>query len=167
MLDLGNQWIRVDRKYVSPLRDYVEFFGVTYVSIDINGRDGALRYDLRERLPLDELGQFDLVTNFGTTEHIDKQSPTFENIHNLCRVGGIMVHAVPMAAVDHGIWGYSPEWFSDLAVSQGYDPVLVGRFCRDKQLLSTDAECYTNAILGKRNREFAPDKFIDPKDMRK
>ena len=39
-----------------------------YVSLDINGQDGAEVFDLNyDRVAPERVGQFDLVTNFGTS----------------------------------------------------------------------------------------------------
>lgn len=64
----------------------------------------------------------DLVTNFGTTEHIFNQYSAFKNIHNLCSVGGVIVHSVPIAGnVQHGYYNYQPRMFQEMALINEYE----------------------------------------------
>lgn len=108
MCELGNQHIRpgifVANKYRTG-KEYFKSRGVDHVSIDINGLDGALPFDLCKQIsPSPAIGgigvqnigrTFDIVTNFGTVEHLDDMYMGFKNIHDLCSTGGIMVHALP------------------------------------------------------------------------
>jgi SAM-dependent methyltransferase len=65
--------------------------------------------------------KFDVVTNFGTTEHIANQLNAFKIIHDLTAPGGIMIHAVPaQGLVNHGLLKYNPKWFWMLARSNDY-----------------------------------------------
>lgn len=93
---------------------------IWHTSIDLNGQNGALRLDLTK--PID-LAPADIVTNHGTTEHVSLQEPTFKNIHNLCKVGGYMLHTVPLIGTwpGHGEYYYSLEFFSQLAKLNNYE----------------------------------------------
>ncbi len=73
-------------------RDWYESRGCTYTSLDINGRNGAIKQDVR--LPFD-LGQFDVVTNFGFSEHVSVQAPFWQNAYNATAVNGLMVGTLP------------------------------------------------------------------------
>src|SRR5437667_2867193 len=68
-----------------------------YESIDLNGQNDAHRFDLNFNLSekYGFTGQYDLVTNHGTTEHLFNQAIAFENIHKLTAPGGVMVHMLP------------------------------------------------------------------------
>ena len=91
----------------------------TYRAIDLNGTDAAWRFDLNRPLPLDE--SFDVVTNFGTSEHVFDQAQLFRSMHGLTRPGGLMLHAVPsQGGPDHGFYNYHPTFFHDLAAANGY-----------------------------------------------
>jgi len=109
------------------IRPWMEFFGAKCVMWDSNGKDGAIQHDLN--LPVEEkhFGQFDVVTNFGTSEHVSpNQMPVFQTMHDLCDVGGLMLHAVPSEGCNrHGDWRYSIKWFDDLADTQEYQKVVV------------------------------------------
>ncbi len=97
-----------------------------YRCIDANGGNGALVFDLNKDLREQyEFGEtFDLVTNLGTAEHCFDQHAVFKNLHDLCKPGGIMIHALPAQGnVNHGFYGYNPRFFADLAAANGYEIV--------------------------------------------
>lgn len=97
-----------------------------YSSIDASGENGALVFDLNKDIGshYDFREQFDLVTNLGTAEHCFDQRSVFKNIHDLCRTGGLMIHAAPSQGnVNHSFYNYHPRFFMDLAKANGYEVV--------------------------------------------
>jgi hypothetical protein len=63
-------------------RDIFRAAGVAYQSVDLNA-DATLRLDLNySSVPRSNRGAFDLVTNWGTTEHLLNQMNCFEFIHD-------------------------------------------------------------------------------------
>jgi SAM-dependent methyltransferase len=135
MAEFGNQKLKFDpgmgARRLQQVKPFLEFFGVRHTSFDTNGRSGALAWDLAEPIDSKRLadeagiacGEYDIVTNFGTSEHVEAEQITvFENAHRLCRLGGLMVHAVPRAGTckRHGVWKYTAAWFQDLANANGY-----------------------------------------------
>lgn len=97
----------------------VVFDCTTYRAIDLHGTEVAWRHDLNRPLPIDET--FDVVTNFGTSEHVFDQAQLFRSIHALVRPGGLMLHALPhQGGPDHGFFNYQPTFFHDLAAANGY-----------------------------------------------
>lgn len=103
MLELGGKWCS---QASTTYKSVFEALGYEHVSVDWNGQHGALIRDLRK--PLD-LGQFDMVTNFGTTEHVSNQEGVWRNIHNACRVGGVYVGQTPYH--DGRNWWWHGEWY--------------------------------------------------------
>lgn len=122
MLEYGNQIVRGEDPRLTA-KQYFTGMGVRHVSIDINAMDGALGRDLSR--PLANVGEpFDVVTNFGTTEHvIDNQYWPFKNIHNMVRPGGVMISIVPTWGFKptHGEYRYDPSFFGRLSEKNGYD----------------------------------------------
>jgi len=107
----------------APLaRRFWEWLGFQYASIDINGSPDSIPLDLNyDALPGWAQKKFDVVTNFGTTEHIANQLNAFKIIHDLTAPGGIMIHSVPaQGLVNHGLLKYNPKWFWMLARSNDY-----------------------------------------------
>ena len=115
MLELGNK--KNDR---GVYKHYFESVGFTHVSIDWNGQDGALKFDLRRPI---KGKPFDMVTNIGTTEHVNCQTSVWRNIHNLTKVDGVIASLTPM----EGDWWwhgeYYPrfEFFEQFAELNGYE----------------------------------------------
>ena len=100
MLELGDQ---VMRGRVKPQektgKEYFENKGMEHISIDMNGKHGALSHDLSKPIINPNwVNHFDIITNLGTTEHVEPQSgqyDCFRNIHNFLKVSGIVVHILP------------------------------------------------------------------------
>jgi len=103
---------------------YAEFGFDSYIAIDVNSKLNAipmdLNYILKDRNDYHE--QFDMVTNNGTGEHIFNQASVFENIHNLTKVGGWMLHVLPFQRqCDHGFFNFQPNLFAAIADQNDYD----------------------------------------------
>jgi hypothetical protein len=96
--------------------------GVKHTSIDINGLDGALKLDLDYPVPTNLENKFDVVTNYGTSEHVTNQYSVFKNIHSMCKTKGIMIHGIPLIGnwPDHCRYYYSEQFFKKLAEACGY-----------------------------------------------
>ena len=113
------------RKPVNNVWEYFEDLGFSdYLAIDINTELRSIAMDLNFilRNKYDYTEQFDLVTNNGTGEHIFDQRTVFENMHNLCKVGGIMLCVLPFAPwINHGFYNYHPALFRDIAAANGYE----------------------------------------------
>lgn len=98
----------------------------SYTCVDINGRNGALGLDVRR--PFD-VGRFDLVTNFGFSEHVSKQAPFWANAHKALRVGGHHVGTLPKPNhwLHHG-WSYwhpHEAFYQAWADVNGYEVVTL------------------------------------------
>jgi hypothetical protein len=136
MLELGNQ--RIPRSAGVAARTGKAYFtqlGAVHTSLDFNGADGAIALDLSQRIDKPEWnGLFDIITNAGTTEHVEPYAAQYEcfaNIHGWVKRGGIVVHIVPsieeLAA--NGRWRghcnnyYSQRFFERFAAVNGYELV--------------------------------------------
>ena len=125
MLELGNQHFvgyGPDRDHQGTVKQWAKDRGLRqHVSIDINGKDGAYLYDLRLPLPAQYVN-YQIVTNFGTSEHIDQQEPVFKNIHEVCAINGIMLHVVPLVGhwPGHCLYRYAECFFSRLVMDNLY-----------------------------------------------
>jgi len=128
MGELGNQKIlskgpngkEINR---GPAKEIFSEKGVEHISFDMNGKDGALALDLCQPIPEEWIGYFDIVTNYGTTEHVENQYQVWKNIHDLVRVGGAIVSSIPHVGYwkKHCPYHYSPSFPSILANANGYE----------------------------------------------
>ena len=111
-------------KYKNPKEMYKSIGIEKYESIDVNAHADSKPFDLNENLfsQYSYKEKFDLVTNFGTTEHIFNQFEVFRNMHNLCKVNGLIIGIVPMqGSLDHGFFNYQPILFEHLALANNYE----------------------------------------------
>jgi hypothetical protein len=147
-----------------------------YSCIDLDGRQGAhvfdLNFSLREKYEFD--GEFEFVTNHGTTEHLFNQLVAFRNVHEITKAGGVMLHALPFQGYqNHGMFNYQPSFFLDLSMANDYEVFglflsLDDRlFAYDQDFLArngvtTDRDCLILAVLQKGSRR----EFGTPYDGR-
>lgn len=94
-------------------------------SIDIAKGYATTIFDLNvDRLPRSFRSAFDLVLNFGTTEHVLNQTNSFRVIHDASCAGGVIWHQVPAAGyLNHGYFTYTGRFFFELAAANNYDIV--------------------------------------------
>lgn len=119
MLELGNK----RGTEHEPYKPYFVERGIRHVSVDWNGEDGALKLDLRKPL---NLGTFDVVTNFGTSEHVDEQEPCWRNIVEAADHTIACVTPYPGDWPGHGLFYPKPDFYYELARVNGFDVGLFG-----------------------------------------
>lgn len=171
MLELGNQTIRGAFTPESIGKEYYLKRGFEHISLDLNGQDGALKVDISKSFKCKQWrGYFDVVTNAGTSEHIEpfrRQYQCFRNIHESLRRGGLAIHIVPDAEklAECGAWKghcnyyYSKSFFRLLAERNGYS-ILSFQYCNNllcvclrkdnDQTFMRDKSELLNAIVRKR-----------------
>lgn len=116
-----------DKRNPSGLyRDWYVEQGCVYTSVDINNRNGAIGLDVRQ--PFD-LGEFDVVTNWGFSEHVSVQKPFWENAYNSMGEGGVFVGTTPKP--DHWLnhawsfWHPKEEFFLAWAEANGMEILML------------------------------------------
>ena len=157
--ELGNQRTKDELNYKTG-KEYLEAAGSKHLSIDLNGLDGAIALDLSK--PVDKYhGHFDMVTNYGTTEHVGNQYEVFKNIHNFTKKGGAMVHASPLAPYwyYHGNCNYEFEFYKNLAEANDYKVIISNMVRHSNQDVELYILCY---VLIKENNN----PFVSPVDFK-
>lgn len=102
---------------------YEVFGGREYRSLDVEDKRADYRFDLSRPLP-EDIGQYDIVTNFGTTEHVFNIGQAFSTIHDLLLPGGVSLHVVPsFAFINHGFFNVHPNLYIEMARQNGYEVV--------------------------------------------
>lgn len=134
MLELGNQRIsRRARVGARTGKAYYTALGAAHTSLDFNGKDGAIPLDLSQ--PIDKpdwRGHFDVITNAGTTEHVEPfaaQYVCFRNLHEWLKPGGVFIHIVPAIEeldasgrwMNHCNHYYAAAFFEMLARENDYE----------------------------------------------
>ncbi len=99
--------------------------GMKYAAIDIADGYRTTIVDLNHSsAPPNFVGAFDLVLNFGTTEHLLNQYNAFRVMHDSTKVGGYIVNSLPgVGYTNHGYFTYTPRCFFDLAGYNEYEVV--------------------------------------------
>lgn len=99
--------------------------GIEYAAIDIADGYRTTILDLNHApAPPHFVGAFDLVLNFGTTEHLLNQYNAFRVMHDSTKVGGHIVNSLPgVGYSNHGYLTYTPRCFFDLAGYNEYEVV--------------------------------------------
>jgi len=104
-----------------------DLFGLNdYTCIDATAEHGALVYDLNVNLRhgYEFFDTFDLVTDLGTFEHCFDIASAFRNAHDVCKVGGLIIHALPSNCnANHGYYTIQPRMVADVAAANGYEIV--------------------------------------------
>lgn len=117
MLELGDQVISDPNLTEKTGKDYFTQRGFTHISVDINGLHGAIVRDLTKPEEFrDWHGTFDVLTNSGTTEHVEpfeSQFECFSIIHDCIKIGGIAIHLIPdvFERDRHGSWKYHCHYY--------------------------------------------------------
>ena len=138
VVELGNQTLKNKKaraeiykklniepaKELTSTKDWYLSIGFKrYLAIDVNTERDAIAMDLNTDISqqYNFREQFDLITDNGTGEHVFNQYTLFKNAHDLCKVGGYMIHALPFYRwVDHGFFNYNPNLFPCLAQQNNY-----------------------------------------------
>ena len=132
IMELGNK-----KNPTGLYRDWYTARGAEYWCTDINGDDGAFVWDFRKEIidEIKELMPFDIVTNFGCTEHVQTdagQEACWKNIHSMIKVGGRLCSVTPEPKqprwANHGKRSFAPgvyypwlEWYENFAALNGYE----------------------------------------------
>jgi SAM-dependent methyltransferase len=71
-------------------------------------------FDLNLPVPSHLHNKYDVIVDFGTTEHIFNLPQVLKNLHDMLKVGGRVIHMLPSSNwVDHGFYMFSPTLFHD------------------------------------------------------
>jgi hypothetical protein len=127
-------------------------FGVTCESLDASDYEGCDHVaDLNSPAPPAQLrGQFDLVLDTGTFEHVFHVPAAFQFCHGLLKDGGRMIHMSPLSNyADHGFYQFSPTLFHDFYEANGWR-ILQMKVIRHSKAHDTEPHWVT---------DYSPDHF--------
>lgn len=102
ILELGAQLFLVGGKSVGYFKNVLRF---PITSLDYTGENESLPLNLSTELPIQQ--QYDLVTNFGTSEHVSNQYICWKNIHSFCSEGGYVLCEIP----EKGSWKHHCKYY--------------------------------------------------------
>jgi SAM-dependent methyltransferase len=93
-------------------------------AMDVSPYEGAdVIHDLNEPVDARFAGQFDLVYDGGTIEHVFSLKDALWNLMRMCKVGGFVVNHTPADYVNHGFVNVGADLFRDFYWSNGFEQV--------------------------------------------
>jgi hypothetical protein len=104
------------------LSEITDLTNIEYNSVDVCPGLRTELLDLNfDRLSDHLRSRYDVVLNFGTTEHIFNQWNCFEVMHDALKVDGVVYHQLPASGyLDHGYYCYTPLFFREIAQANAY-----------------------------------------------
>ena len=123
--------------------------GFCFFSLDLNEKNESIPIDLN-MWPNPELSphvnQYDLVLNFGTTEHVSNQLAAFAILHYLCRPNGIILHHIPMVHYSSHAMNIVTAKFIEKLVDWNEYEIISCRF--DQHLINSMVTFHHNQKFG-------------------
>ena len=115
----------------------------------------VLQYDLSKPIT-EKMGEFDFVIDFGTSEHIENQYNLHKNMHNLCKINGVIIHSNPSPnyGSDHGLYHYTPSFYTQLARICRYKIIDVREMTNDYWAKDPPRKSHLYSALMKTRQEF-------------
>lgn len=90
-----------------------------YYSLDLDDPRANFREDLNKEFNLNT--KFDIITNFGTLEHVHNIGLAAKCIHTHLKIEGIALHVMPARGdYNHGFYNIHSTWYRDLAAANNY-----------------------------------------------
>lgn len=120
IVELGDQFCDWNEKVQGKRTpEYFTPLGVNIQSIDWHGNNGAIKLDLSK--VVNDKFEADLLTDFGTLEHIKDTYNALTNCFNFTRIGGKMIHVNPdKTYVKHGYYYFTERFWLEFANACGY-----------------------------------------------
>jgi hypothetical protein len=148
VIELGDQLMDVgqDTQFMRSDEYYKDKANIT--SVDWHGKNRALKLDLSTELK-EEL-QGDILTDFGTIEHVSDLYNALLNAHNFTKEGGTMIHANPKTGTyaGHGHHFFTQDFWNAVGNICNYE-VLDVYEKRPYSDENTDIEVYAVFKKGK------------------
>ena len=139
-------------------RTFLKVMGIdTFHSLDLPGSEyGAdIYHDLNEPLPAQWHGNYQLVLDPGTLEHVFDVRTCLANIVRALAVGGIVVHLVPIYSYNGGYYSINPNVLTDFYRVNGFSDLTsyVIMWDRYRPFTTRSTRCYRyrEDMLGSRH----------------
>lgn len=150
--DSFRHWCELAGAHLGPLTDEADpkrpaypsaravfrALGVEFQSLDASSLEGAdVIFDLNSALTPHELAeQWDVIVDHGTMEHVFHLPNMLAHLYRMLKPGGRIIHSSPgNNFFDHGLYQFSPTFFSDYYGENGWRTVrqLVVQFSPEQE----------------------------------
>jgi hypothetical protein len=167
IIELGDQLMDIGQETQFMRSD--EFYkkeGIDIESIDIHGKNRALPIDLSKESK--KRFEADLLTDFGTVEHVSDLYNALLNCHNWTKEGGIMIHANPKTGTyaGHGVSFFTMDFWEQLSLACNYHLLEVGEKSPyseenpDKEVIAVLKKNSNSDFIPKEEFKEIADRFI-------
>lgn len=166
VLEFGDQYLTYTAPHVLSKDFFERELGCgLYVSLDGNGR-GTHTHDLNKQLAVEAIGgPFDLVTDFGTGEHIFDQVQLWRTIHSAMKPGGFFIFDRPSQGYPgHCYYRTDRCYFEDIAAANDYEIVRMSERVRNPASAGKYRGDLVRGVFRKRGS--APKYFQTPQQGR-
>jgi len=109
------------------------------------------------------IGKFDVVTDYGTTEHVDRNFyQTNKNIHDMVKVGGLVIRETPLTGhwKGHGSNYLDEQFYKDLATLNEYEIL-------DLKIEYAMGNTHSGGLVCVVYKKTLPNKFISQENWEK
>jgi len=107
--------------------------------ISSNGLFNAYLWDLNLPIPDEYKGRYDLLTNYGTCEHVFNIYQCFKNIHDLTHPSSVIIHIMPFQGYfDLTFFTFQNTFYQDLAYANDYKIMHMHVLSSDLEIISFD-----------------------------
>jgi len=108
--ELGSQYVMGDEwgDYGPPYFKEI-FKNLDITSYDYSIDNNSIFLDLTKSIPIEINGIYDIVTNFGTSEHVQNQYMCWKNTFEMMKEGGIVISEIPKK----GSWSNHCKYYFD------------------------------------------------------
>jgi SAM-dependent methyltransferase len=149
-------------KSVFTAKEYfIELGYDEYLALDYSDYEGAdIVHNLNFKIEDQKLkGVADLIFDAGTVEHVFNTPQVFDCIHDLLKIGGVIIYSSPTNGyLDHGFYQFSPTLFTDYYKANQYlaiNGTLIDRAKSGKVRLAP----YQYDVYRKESPRFIQDRF--------
>jgi hypothetical protein len=101
---VGDEWGGYGPPYFKNVFNHLDI-----TSFDYNGENGAVKVNLSNPIDHQFKNIYDLITNFGTTEHVKNQYMCWKNIFEMVKEGGFVINEIPKK----GSWSKHCKFYFD------------------------------------------------------
>lgn len=137
VIELGAQNLYNQPKLPAPYaNEYYESKGLKYKCIDLSKENNCIEIDLSKPMINKNLQKVDLITDFGTSEHISNNgifdAEAFYNCwkikHDILNVDGVMINENPKTGnwPGHGFNYVNIDFYSELIMLMNYELIELG-----------------------------------------
>lgn len=120
-LEIGDQDVIFGENRGRKMRDLEGSYYSKWESIDLHEREGVIIKDLSIGHN-DEYLKWDVVSNFGTSEHVEPEIGHYncwKNIHDWTKIGGYSIHEIP----EVGSWKGHCRFYYDLDFFKRFEKI--------------------------------------------